>query len=167
MTSWPRDHRNRMILPRGHVGPPSRGHSPSHPTWALQGRGRLGGGAQWAILCLCSAHGGDGPGVSPTLRETNPPAPPSRRTHTCTTGRHSPCTRGRIPGPWPLPLPLSSGPRGAPGGHAGSSVLRPQCRPSKGRKRGFCWCVDKYGQPLPGYDARGEGDVQCYGAEGN
>lgn len=46
-------------------------------------------------------------------------------------------------------------------------MLRPQCRPSKGRKRGFCWCVDKYGQPLPGYDARGEGDVQCYGAEGN
>ncbi|KAF7646465.1 hypothetical protein LDENG_00187340 [Lucifuga dentata] len=24
-----------------------------------------------------------------------------------------------------------------------------QCRPSKGRKRGYCWCVDKYGQPLP------------------
>uniref|UniRef100_F6RRL9 Insulin like growth factor binding protein 3 n=1 Tax=Equus caballus TaxID=9796 RepID=F6RRL9_HORSE len=40
-----------------------------------------------------------------------------------------------------------------------------QCRPSKGRKRGFCWCVDKYGQPLPGYDARGKGDVQCYSME--
>uniref|UniRef100_A0AAY4DYI9 Insulin-like growth factor-binding protein 3 n=1 Tax=Denticeps clupeoides TaxID=299321 RepID=A0AAY4DYI9_9TELE len=26
-----------------------------------------------------------------------------------------------------------------------------QCQPSKGRKRGFCWCVDKYGHPLPGY----------------
>uniref|UniRef100_A0A8C9JYZ3 Thyroglobulin type-1 domain-containing protein n=1 Tax=Panthera tigris altaica TaxID=74533 RepID=A0A8C9JYZ3_PANTA len=38
----------------------------------------------------------------------------------------------------------------------------PQCRPSKGRKRGFCWCVDKYGQPLPGFDARGKGDVHCY-----
>uniref|UniRef100_A0ABI7X1N7 Thyroglobulin type-1 domain-containing protein n=1 Tax=Felis catus TaxID=9685 RepID=A0ABI7X1N7_FELCA len=37
-----------------------------------------------------------------------------------------------------------------------------QCRPSKGRKRGFCWCVDKYGQPLPGFDARGKGDVHCY-----
>uniref|UniRef100_A0A7N5KNP4 Insulin like growth factor binding protein 3 n=1 Tax=Ailuropoda melanoleuca TaxID=9646 RepID=A0A7N5KNP4_AILME len=37
-----------------------------------------------------------------------------------------------------------------------------QCRPSKGRKRGFCWCVDKYGQPLPGFDARGKGDIHCY-----
>ncbi|VFV23478.1 insulin-like growth factor binding [Lynx pardinus] len=37
-----------------------------------------------------------------------------------------------------------------------------RCRPSKGRKRGFCWCVDKYGQPLPGFDARGKGDVHCY-----
>ena len=37
----------------------------------------------------------------------------------------------------------------------------PQCRPSKGRKRGFCWCVDKYGQPLPGYDTKGKDDVHC------
>ncbi|EHB09136.1 Insulin-like growth factor-binding protein 3 [Heterocephalus glaber] len=36
-----------------------------------------------------------------------------------------------------------------------------QCRPSKGRKRGFCWCVDKYGQPLPGYDSKGKEDVHC------
>uniref|UniRef100_A0A8C5ZP85 Insulin like growth factor binding protein 3 n=1 Tax=Marmota marmota marmota TaxID=9994 RepID=A0A8C5ZP85_MARMA len=36
-----------------------------------------------------------------------------------------------------------------------------QCRPSKGRKRGFCWCVDKYGQPLPGYDTKGKDDVHC------
>ncbi|GAB1295804.1 Insulin-like growth factor-binding protein 3 [Apodemus speciosus] len=36
-----------------------------------------------------------------------------------------------------------------------------QCRPSKGRKRGFCWCVDKYGQPLPGYDTKGRDDVHC------
>lgn len=71
-----------------------------------------------------------------------------------------PCARALAPAP-------VLGPRGAPGIHAGSSVLRPQCRPSKGRKRGFCWCVDKYGQPLPGYDARAEGDVQCFGAEGN
>ncbi|ELK13051.1 Insulin-like growth factor-binding protein 3 [Pteropus alecto] len=41
------------------------------------------------------------------------------------------------------------------------------CRPSKGRKRGFCWCVDKYGQPLPGSDASGRGAAQCYGAEDN
>uniref|UniRef100_UPI00398E391C insulin-like growth factor-binding protein 5 n=1 Tax=Pristiophorus japonicus TaxID=55135 RepID=UPI00398E391C len=25
-----------------------------------------------------------------------------------------------------------------------------QCKPSKGRKRGHCWCVDKYGHSLPG-----------------
>ncbi|XP_004708234.2 insulin-like growth factor-binding protein 3 [Echinops telfairi] len=40
-----------------------------------------------------------------------------------------------------------------------------QCRPSKGRKRGFCWCVDKYGQPLPSYDAKGKGEVHCYNME--
>uniref|UniRef100_A0AAY4DX97 Insulin-like growth factor-binding protein 3 n=1 Tax=Denticeps clupeoides TaxID=299321 RepID=A0AAY4DX97_9TELE len=32
-----------------------------------------------------------------------------------------------------------------------------QCQPSKGRKRGFCWCVDKYGHPLPGY----KGEICC------
>ncbi|XP_016053787.1 PREDICTED: insulin-like growth factor-binding protein 3 [Miniopterus natalensis] len=40
-----------------------------------------------------------------------------------------------------------------------------QCRPSKGRRRGFCWCVDKYGQPLPGYDPKGKGDVHCDSVE--
>ncbi|CAL1579574.1 unnamed protein product [Knipowitschia caucasica] len=35
---------------------------------------------------------------------------------------------------------------------------RKQCRPSKGRKRGLCWAVDKYGQPLPG-------DAQYYNSE--
>ncbi|KAM6178825.1 insulin-like growth factor-binding protein 3 isoform 2-T2 [Rhynchocyon petersi] len=40
-----------------------------------------------------------------------------------------------------------------------------QCRPSKGRKRGFCWCVDKYGQPLPGYDSKEKGEVHCYNLE--
>lgn len=46
----------------------------------------------------------------------------------------------------------------------GSFILF-QCRPSKGRKRGYCWCVDKYGQPLPGYDGKGKGDVHCYNLE--
>ncbi|KAM7121313.1 insulin-like growth factor-binding protein 3 [Molossus nigricans] len=36
-----------------------------------------------------------------------------------------------------------------------------QCRLSKGRSRGFCWCVDKYGQPLPGFYPKGKGYVQC------
>ncbi|XP_053215740.1 insulin-like growth factor-binding protein 3 isoform X1 [Podarcis raffonei] len=40
-----------------------------------------------------------------------------------------------------------------------------QCRPSRGRKRGYCWCVDKYGQRLPGYDGKGKGDVHCYNLE--
>nr|XP_056713524.1 insulin-like growth factor-binding protein 3 [Euleptes europaea] len=40
-----------------------------------------------------------------------------------------------------------------------------QCRPSRGRKRGYCWCVDKYGQPLPVYDGKGKGDVHCYNLE--
>ncbi|XP_011614426.1 insulin-like growth factor-binding protein 3 isoform X2 [Takifugu rubripes] len=40
-----------------------------------------------------------------------------------------------------------------------------QCRPSKGRKRGFCWCVDKYGQPLPGFDGKERGDAQYYNSE--
>uniref|UniRef100_A0AAY4DXL3 Thyroglobulin type-1 domain-containing protein n=1 Tax=Denticeps clupeoides TaxID=299321 RepID=A0AAY4DXL3_9TELE len=35
-----------------------------------------------------------------------------------------------------------------------------QCQPSKGRKRGFCWCVDKYGHPLPGY----KGEARCMAA---
>ncbi|KAM9323408.1 insulin-like growth factor-binding protein 3 isoform 2-T2 [Pholidichthys leucotaenia] len=37
-----------------------------------------------------------------------------------------------------------------------------QCRPSTGRKRGFCWCVDKYGQPLPGFDRKDRGYAQYY-----
>uniref|UniRef100_A0A8C5SCH8 Insulin-like growth factor-binding protein 3 n=1 Tax=Laticauda laticaudata TaxID=8630 RepID=A0A8C5SCH8_LATLA len=40
-----------------------------------------------------------------------------------------------------------------------------QCRPSRGRKRGYCWCVDKYGQPLPGYAGKGKGEVHCYNLE--
>ncbi|XP_066542489.1 insulin-like growth factor-binding protein 5b [Hoplias malabaricus] len=37
---------------------------------------------------------------------------------------------------------------------------RKQCKPSRGRKRGICWCVDKYGSQLPGTDYSG-GNVQC------
>ncbi|XP_007552313.1 PREDICTED: insulin-like growth factor-binding protein 5 [Poecilia mexicana] len=37
---------------------------------------------------------------------------------------------------------------------------RKQCKPSRGRKRGICWCVDKYGVMLPGTDYSG-GDIQC------
>ncbi|KAM9435574.1 insulin-like growth factor-binding protein 3 isoform 2-T2 [Clarias gariepinus] len=37
-----------------------------------------------------------------------------------------------------------------------------QCRPSKGHKRGQCWCVDKYGQPLPGYEGKEHSQVHCY-----
>lgn len=40
-----------------------------------------------------------------------------------------------------------------------------QCRPSKGRRRGYCWCVDKYGQPLPGYDGRDREETQCHNPE--
>uniref|UniRef100_A0AAY5EZP4 Thyroglobulin type-1 domain-containing protein n=1 Tax=Electrophorus electricus TaxID=8005 RepID=A0AAY5EZP4_ELEEL len=40
-----------------------------------------------------------------------------------------------------------------------------QCRPSKGRRRGYCWCVDKYGQPLPGYESKEQGQVHCYSME--
>ncbi|XP_061831570.2 insulin-like growth factor-binding protein 3 [Nerophis lumbriciformis] len=40
-----------------------------------------------------------------------------------------------------------------------------QCRPSKGRRRGYCWSVDKYGQPLPGYDIRDRDDKHCHQRE--
>ncbi|KAK3516579.1 hypothetical protein QTP70_021966, partial [Hemibagrus guttatus] len=39
-----------------------------------------------------------------------------------------------------------------------------QCRPSKGHKRGHCWCVDKYGQPLPLPD-KDNIKGQCYNLE--
>ncbi|KAM4626392.1 insulin-like growth factor-binding protein 5 [Discoglossus pictus] len=38
---------------------------------------------------------------------------------------------------------------------------RKQCKPSRGRKRGICWCVDKYGLKLPGSDYAA-GDLQCH-----
>lgn len=37
---------------------------------------------------------------------------------------------------------------------------RKQCKPSRGRKRGICWCVDGFGVKLPGTDYSG-GDIQC------
>ncbi|XP_055364202.1 LOW QUALITY PROTEIN: insulin-like growth factor-binding protein 3 [Betta splendens] len=40
-----------------------------------------------------------------------------------------------------------------------------QCRVSKGRRRGSCWCVDKYGQPLPGFDGKERGDALGYNLE--
>ncbi|KAK2835005.1 hypothetical protein Q5P01_015489 [Channa striata] len=40
-----------------------------------------------------------------------------------------------------------------------------QCRPSKGKKRGLCWCVDKYGERLPGFDGKERGETQCYNLE--
>ncbi|XP_026875944.1 insulin-like growth factor-binding protein 5a isoform X1 [Electrophorus electricus] len=39
---------------------------------------------------------------------------------------------------------------------------RKQCKPSRGRKRGICWCVDKYGDLMPGSDYT-RGDIQCKG----
>ncbi|XP_019409774.1 PREDICTED: insulin-like growth factor-binding protein 5 [Crocodylus porosus] len=38
---------------------------------------------------------------------------------------------------------------------------RKQCKPSRGRKRGLCWCVDKYGLKLPG-SGYVSGDLQCH-----
>ncbi|XP_068102195.1 insulin-like growth factor-binding protein 5 [Hyperolius riggenbachi] len=38
---------------------------------------------------------------------------------------------------------------------------RKQCKPSKGRKRGICWCVDKYGLKLPNIDYT-TSDLQCH-----
>ncbi|KAK2108509.1 Insulin-like growth factor-binding protein 5 [Saguinus oedipus] len=38
---------------------------------------------------------------------------------------------------------------------------RKQCKPSRGRKRGICWCVDKYGMKLPGMEYV-DGGFQCH-----
>ncbi|XP_034738517.1 insulin-like growth factor-binding protein 3 [Etheostoma cragini] len=40
-----------------------------------------------------------------------------------------------------------------------------QCRPSKGRRRGYCWCVDKYGWPLPGYNGEEQAEKKCHNLE--
>ncbi|XP_067315465.1 insulin-like growth factor-binding protein 5a [Pseudorasbora parva] len=43
---------------------------------------------------------------------------------------------------------------------------RKQCKPSRGRKRGICWCVDKHGVQMPGTDFNG-GNIQCKDLESN
>ncbi|KAM4710606.1 insulin-like growth factor-binding protein 5a [Anableps anableps] len=37
---------------------------------------------------------------------------------------------------------------------------RKQCKPSRGRKRGICWCVDRFGQRVAGSNSAG-GELQC------
>ncbi|MGH0114461.1 UNVERIFIED_CONTAM: hypothetical protein FKN15_017761 [Acipenser sinensis] len=37
---------------------------------------------------------------------------------------------------------------------------RKQCKPSHGRRRGICWCVDRYGLKLPGSENKGA-DIHC------
>uniref|UniRef100_A0A3Q3X4L0 Thyroglobulin type-1 domain-containing protein n=1 Tax=Mola mola TaxID=94237 RepID=A0A3Q3X4L0_MOLML len=37
---------------------------------------------------------------------------------------------------------------------------RRQCKPSRGRRRGICWCVDRFGVKIPGISYAG-GDLQC------
>ncbi|XP_051283906.1 insulin-like growth factor-binding protein 5a isoform X1 [Dicentrarchus labrax] len=37
---------------------------------------------------------------------------------------------------------------------------RKQCKPSRGRRRGICWCVDRFGMKIPGINFT-EGDLQC------
>ncbi|KAI7807963.1 insulin-like growth factor-binding protein 5a [Triplophysa rosa] len=43
---------------------------------------------------------------------------------------------------------------------------RKQCKPSRGRRRGICWCVDKNGVQMPGTDYSG-GYIQCKDLENN
>ncbi|KAM3584834.1 uncharacterized protein V6R79_000460 [Siganus canaliculatus] len=37
---------------------------------------------------------------------------------------------------------------------------RKQCKPSRGRRRGICWCVDRFGVKIPSISYAG-GDLQC------
>uniref|UniRef100_A0A3B5MUY1 Insulin-like growth factor-binding protein 5 n=1 Tax=Xiphophorus couchianus TaxID=32473 RepID=A0A3B5MUY1_9TELE len=37
---------------------------------------------------------------------------------------------------------------------------RKQCKPSRGRKRGVCWCVDRFGKKIPGSNSA-HGELQC------
>lgn len=39
-------------------------------------------------------------------------------------------------------------------------AARSQCKPSRGRRRGICWCVDRFGVKIPSINYAG-GDLQC------
>lgn len=41
-----------------------------------------------------------------------------------------------------------------------------QCKPSRGRRRGICWCVDRFGVKIPGINYAG-GDLQCKDLDSN
>uniref|UniRef100_A0A3Q0R0T0 Insulin-like growth factor-binding protein 5 n=1 Tax=Amphilophus citrinellus TaxID=61819 RepID=A0A3Q0R0T0_AMPCI len=43
---------------------------------------------------------------------------------------------------------------------------RKQCKPSRGRKRGICWCVDRFGVKIPGINYAG-GELQCKDLDNN
>ncbi|XP_034034182.1 insulin-like growth factor-binding protein 5 isoform X2 [Thalassophryne amazonica] len=43
---------------------------------------------------------------------------------------------------------------------------RKQCKPSRGRKRGICWCVDRFGVKIPGISYAG-GELQCKDLDSN
>ncbi|KAM7375278.1 hypothetical protein PAMA_014396 [Pampus argenteus] len=43
---------------------------------------------------------------------------------------------------------------------------RKQCKPSRGRRRGICWCVDRFGVKIPGINYT-EGDLQCKDLDSN
>ncbi|KAG7269711.1 hypothetical protein CRUP_026903 [Coryphaenoides rupestris] len=45
-----------------------------------------------------------------------------------------------------------------------SSTSSSQCKPSRGRKRGICWCVNRLGIKLAGSNYSG-GDLQCKGPD--
>ncbi|XP_053709180.1 insulin-like growth factor-binding protein 5 [Synchiropus splendidus] len=43
---------------------------------------------------------------------------------------------------------------------------RKQCKPSRGRRRGICWCVDRFGVKVPGINYA-SGDLQCKDLDSN
>lgn len=64
---------------------------------------------------------------------------PTNRPIGCITAALSPCRCRLIPFP---------------------STFCLQCKPSRGRRRGICWCVDRFGMKIPGINYAG-GDLQC------